>query len=262
MSCVNKNYVLDLNIKNVIYGLVDPNTNEIRYIGKAINLKNRVINHLKPSRLITKTHKNNWLNFLIKDDKKPFIIVLEKNLDESVLNDFEMKWIKYYKKIGCNLTNGTNGGDGGKMNTEVIEKMKKTKSINKQKGFWLNKNFSEEHCKNISEGKKGYITSDETKLKLSKSHIGINTWSKGVKLSDETKSKMSDSKKGIIKNKKPVYQLDLEGNIIKLWDAPYYAEKELNLTRSKIHSVCIGKRKKTGGFRWVYVDDYDKLLLI
>ena len=129
---------------------------------------------------------NNWLNFLIKDSKKPFVIVLETNLDENLLNEFEIKWINHYNKIGCKLTNATDGGDGGKMSYEAINKMKKTKSLNKQEGFWLNKNFSEEHCKNISEGKKGYVASLETREKLSKSLKNKNTWSKGKKLSEET----------------------------------------------------------------------------
>jgi len=90
MECSFNNYTSDLNLKNVIYGLIDPNTNEIRYIGKAVDLKNRFRNHFNPSRLVSKTHKNNWLNFLIKDSKKPFVIVLETNLNENLLNEFEI----------------------------------------------------------------------------------------------------------------------------------------------------------------------------
>ena len=47
---------------NVIYILLEPETNEIRYVGKAVDLYSRIRNHYKPSKLISKTHKNNWVN--------------------------------------------------------------------------------------------------------------------------------------------------------------------------------------------------------
>lgn len=255
MSCIIENIEFN-NDKNVVYGLLSPFTKEIRYIGKAVNLKRRFKKHLQTSNLIQKTHKNNWINELINLGEKPLIVVLESCSIEQDLNDIEIKWINHYKKIGCRLTNGTEGGDGGKMSAESIQKMKQTKLENKQIPHWLGKKFSKEHSKNISEGKKGYITSEETKVKLSESHKGINTWSKGIKLSEETKEKMSKCRLGKPKNEKPVYQLDLNGNIIKLWDSPYYAEKHFKLSRSKINEVCNGKRKTTGGFKWAYIKDF------
>lgn len=142
------------------------------------------------------------------------------------------------------------------MSPESIAKMIKTKKKNGTNvRWWKNKKFSKEHRKNISNSKKGIKLTNEHKKKLSQSQKGVNTWSKGRKLSEETKKKMSISRTGMVRNSKPVYQLDLDGNIIKLWDYPRKAEKELELPR-KIHSVCIGKRKTTGGFMWCYVKDY------
>jgi len=254
MGCKIDNHIGNLKYKNVIYGLIDPTTNEIRYIGKAIDLYTRIRNHYKPSRLISKTHKNNWINKLLNDGEKPLVVVLEIINQTIELNDAEIKWIKHYKDLGCDLTNGTEGGDGGKMSPESIEKMKLTKNLNKQEGFWLNKKFSDEHKKNISESKKGKEISEETKLKLSESHKGLNTWTKGKVLSEVTKNKMSESRTGVAKNTKKVSQLDLDGNLIKIWENPYSAEKELELSRGKIHSVCIGERKTTGGFKWKYLE--------
>jgi len=67
---------------------------------------------------------------------------------------------------------------------------------------------------------------------------------------------MSNSRKNKPRNVKQVYQLGKDGEIIKLWDYPLQAEIELKLHKNKINSVCNGKRKSTGGFKWVYLKDY------
>lgn len=255
MGCVIKNIVAEKGLTNVVYGLLEPTTNEIRYVGKATDLDTRVRKHLQPSKLIENTHKNNWLKKLINQNEKPLVVVLKKCEDEKDLNQSEIQYINEYKTLGCKLTNATEGGDGGRMSDESLFKMRETKRLNKQEPFWLNKKLSEEHCKNISEGKKGYTPTENTKIKLSETHKGLNTWSKGKKLSKETISKMIESRIGKPKNDKPVHQLDFNGNIIKTWDAPYYAENELKLARNKIDMVCKGKRKSTGGFKWKYVNE-------
>lgn len=56
-------------------------------------------------------------------------------------------------------------------------------------------------------------------------------------------------------SKKAIYQKDMEGNIIKLWDSPSEAEKESNgyFSSSKISSVAHGKRKHHRNYIWEYV---------
>jgi len=76
-----------------------------------------------------------------------------------------------------------------------------------------NKEFSLEHRKNLSNSRKGFIYSEETKKKMSESSLGnqnrkgfktsnetknkLSKLNKGKILSDETKKKMSDSKRGL-----------------------------------------------------------------
>ena len=166
---------------NIIYGLCDPDTNIIRYIGKAKELYFRIRNHYKPSTLKSKTHKNDWIKSLLKDNKRVKVIVIEQCKSIDKLNESEIKWIKHYKDLGYNLTNGTNGGDGGK-------------TSNNRKGI----KFSEEHKKKLSDAKLGHIgywngkhRSDETKQKVAKASIGRIPPNKGVKMSDEEKAKRS-----------------------------------------------------------------------
>lgn len=56
-------------------------------------------------------------------------------------------------------------------------------------------------------------------------------------------------------SKKAIYQKDIEGNIIKLWDSPSEAEKESNgyFKSTKISSVAHGKRKHHRSYTWEYV---------
>ncbi len=42
-----------------IYTLSDPNTNEVRYVGKTINIKRRYKQHLYDKRQTS--HKNSWI---------------------------------------------------------------------------------------------------------------------------------------------------------------------------------------------------------
>lgn len=51
---------------------------------------------------------------------------------------------------------------------------------------------------------------------------------------------------------KPIYQLDLNGNVIKLWDSPTEVEKELGILKSSISNQIAGRIKTAGGYLWRY----------
>lgn len=52
-------------------------------------------------------------------------------------------------------------------------------------------------------------------------------------------------------NSKKVYQYDLNGNLIKVWDNARIAS-ENGFTRSSISHCCLGRRKKHKGYIWSY----------
>lgn len=106
-----------------IYGLFDPRTDELGYIGKTeMSLKIRLRRHLQASRLKFYTHKNEWIKSLKSQGISPEIEALEE-LPVDDLNEAEMFWIQYYRSIGCKLRNGTDGGDGGTMPPEALKKI-------------------------------------------------------------------------------------------------------------------------------------------
>ena len=91
-----------------IYALIDPRTDEIRYIGKADDPFKRLKGHLKFSRLGCNSHKNNWIKSLIKIGLIPALKILEK----VPYSEWEQKEQHYIKLFKSNLTNLTDGGEG------------------------------------------------------------------------------------------------------------------------------------------------------
>lgn len=94
-----------------IYALVDPRTNEIRYVGKSDNPEKRLsYGHMKC--IGRNKYKNNWIKQLLKLNLQPSLMILEEcENEESVWSAREKYWIKYYREQGCDLTNLTDGGE-------------------------------------------------------------------------------------------------------------------------------------------------------
>lgn len=98
-------------MNHVIYALCEPDGGNIRYIGYTSNAKARYQNHLSPSILKRKSHRTDWIKSVLAKGKKPeMIIVCEYELAEE-LPMAEKVWVANYRILGCDLVNGTDGGD-------------------------------------------------------------------------------------------------------------------------------------------------------
>jgi hypothetical protein len=78
----------------------------------------------------------------------------------------------------------------------------------------------------------------------------------GKKHTKETKDKISNTKKGV-KNtsiSKPVFCLT-NGEI---YDSQKEAAENLNLNQRHISAVCLGKRKTHGGYKFIFLIDYEE----
>ena len=139
-------------VKSYIYSLIDPVTEEIRYIGKTVNPSQRLSAHIK-SGYKKGSHKECWIYGLLEKNLKPKMNIIEECLDDS--------WIereKYYIRTLPNLTNHTEGGDspsGHKMSEEAIKKMSESRKGSDNAFF--GKTHSYESRKVISEGNKKYL---------------------------------------------------------------------------------------------------------
>jgi DNA-directed RNA polymerase specialized sigma24 family protein len=95
-----------------IYALIDPRTDEVRYVGKTVNLQERMWNHCAPKRLArSKAWKDRWIAQLIAVGLHPRVLVLEE-ADPDDWEAVEQRWIRYYRESGARLTNVTDGGEG------------------------------------------------------------------------------------------------------------------------------------------------------
>jgi len=167
-------------MKTYIYILIDPETNQVRYIGKTKSLKRRYNQHISECSKL-KSHKNNWLLLLKNKNLRPEMVVIdETDKDDWVF--LEQWYIELYKSWGYKLTNLTKGGEGAYGYCPTPETLVKMSLV--QKG----KIVSEETRKKLSSAFKGRIFSEETKKKLSEA-------AKKRGISTEIREKMINSKK-------------------------------------------------------------------
>lgn len=57
-----------------------------------------------------------------------------------------------------------------------------------------------------------------------------------------------------------IIQLSLSNETIRSWESIAVASKKLNMHQAGIRTCCQGKTKKAYGFKWMYKEDYDKLV--
>ena len=252
-----------------IYGLVDPLTNQLRYVGKSVNPKSRLRRHIA-DRNINDSYKDRWIRSLNEKSLKPTLLIIDVvNKNEWVY--WEQFYISYFKFIGFNMVNGAIGGDEppstkGRKHTEE-SKLKMSRSKKGKPIPWLNNNKSrsERHKKKLSDSLKGRKSekkgktyddiygkelSEILKKKLSDSHKGLNC---GVnhpmynkKHSEEViekirkkRSEQIFSEESIKKRtnsiKRKVYKYDLDGNLIKIYDSLGEVYKEISHKKLNKH---------------------------
>jgi hypothetical protein len=151
----------------IVYGLVDPNTNTIRYIGKSTQGIKRAFNHKKPSSIKEgSTPKNNWIKGLIKNNQMYSVVVLfsviKTGYTKESLNNLLYKKEQELISIFDNLLNLTDGGPGAVgriLSEESLTKMSESrKKLYREKIIEPTKIF-----KSIEEKNK---TKERRKLKL------------------------------------------------------------------------------------------------
>ena len=202
-----------------VYQHLKADTNAVFYIGKG-----------KGKRYAQKQGRNTyWHRVVNKHGFIPKIVV--DGIDEELAFLCESELIDKYKKLGAQLVNATDGGEGVsgyKHTDEHKEKM-----------------LGNEYWKLVkTNGFKGKTHSNQQKAKWSEMRKGSPGTRNGICLSDETKEKMSASKTGKPLKALRVLSDDQVREIRVLLATEYIAEvaRRFNVGESTIRRIRDGER--------------------
>lgn len=225
-------------IKYTIYKLIDPTSNEIRYIGLTFNtLKQRLKSHLSEN---SKTHKCFWIKKLKQKNLKPIIDIIEENIssyDDACLR--EIYYIEFYGKT-CDLTNSASGGNKNKkMSPETCKKMSDAQIAR----FKIHKRVL------LESTKKKLSKSTKLRMKDPKEREKLRISNKKYEDSKTPEQKLNDI---LTQSNKYVIQYDKSMNFINEYPSIREAVRQTGIDRSNISKCCKGKVKSAGGFIWKY----------
>jgi len=164
------------------------------------------------------------------------------------LNDLEIKYIDIHNAVKNNDYYNISYGGGTNAGLKFSDEHK-LKISESNKG----KIKSKETMIRISESKKGQILSEEHKLKISKSVLKGYTQEHKNKISESTKGKNNPMARSVV-------QLDLNNNVIAIYETGMEAYLKTGILNNCISRCCSGKRKTSGGFKWMYLIDYEMLI--
>ena len=144
--------------------------------------------------------------------------IIASNLTKEEADNFEKLLIEKLNTIDSNC--GYNLREGGSHGSLSKESRKKISDFNKSKTY-----------------------SEETKAKMSKSHMGIP-------LSDKARKALEESRKRC-----KIVQYSLQGELILVWNSISEAGRALNIDASSIAKCCKGIYRYAGGYIWKYLED-------
>ncbi len=184
----------------LIYGLFDPRSKELRYVGQSAYGLSRAYAHFRwKSHLNKNTHKNAWIKSLLRSALEPEVDILHY----STLADFDEDeaWnITYWRSLGCRLTNQLPGGRSTRGYKHTQQARKHMSDGQKRR------KRSEEEIERFSSFCRGIKLTEEHKEKIRNSLLGL-------KRSEETKRKISQVKRGATKATKQKMSLQRIGNV-------------------------------------------------
>lgn len=187
----------------LIYGLIDPDTDQVRYVGKSSSGLKRPSHHWLHKQLRERRDRcHNWVRSVLARGKIPIVKVLQETENSEALNELEKMWITNLRIQGCDLTNMTEGGDGivGPMSLEVKEKISRARKLGNYIPWSKTHEYSQESRQRMRAAKLGKKQNPEHIEKRAASN-------RGKKRSDEFRKKMSEIRKSLHERKKNVQKV-------------------------------------------------------
>ncbi len=144
-----------------IYGLMDPDSGAVRYIGKSVRPVERLGNHMNER---SKCHRSNWLQSLRAQGKRPDLVLFEQIEGDWPWQESERYWIARGRAEGWPLTNCTDGGDG------VPGLPPETRA--RMTAVWTGRKHRPESIEKMRTASTMQRHSDATKARMSAAHKG------------------------------------------------------------------------------------------
>lgn len=183
---------------------------------------------------------------------------------------------KYYiKELKTKFPNGYNRADGGKDSTGTIftEEHKKILSDIKKDAHFIPETAFKKGQEPWNKGVKDCF-SEETIKKMSESHIGkhnspttefkkgMTPWMKGKHHSAEAIEKNRQAHIGMVsKKRKGIVQLTLDGEFVQEFSHCKDAANVFGLkSPESIRNACVKPNRTSCGFKWMYKEDYEKMI--
>lgn len=168
----------------IIYGIYDPRSSELRYVGKTINpLAARLSTHLRSTE---KNYRAQWLRSMVAKGITPVILEIARLPHDGDWQAAERYWIAHFRSLGARLINATDGGEGMLNHRPTAEHRKKIGEANARRSPEARKKAAQKRLSTLG-GKLKH--SDESKAKMSAAQ-------KGRKRTPEQRARMSAGMKG------------------------------------------------------------------
>jgi len=183
-----------------IYVLIDPRNQEIRYVGKTTQrLSDRLSCHRTGARRGDRDWRSRWIAKLLRCGYDP-IILLVQEVDSTEWDLAENYWIKYYRSMGCRLTNGTEGGEDGPVFTAEV-RAQRSAALTGVNNPFFGREHSPQTRRRISEARTGSTATPETKAILSAaaktSKFNSGRFQPGMTVSEAGRKRRSETAKRV-----------------------------------------------------------------
>lgn len=172
-----------MKVFGIVYGLYDPDTQALRYVGQTVNgLARRLANHLSPSGLKKHLRVASCLKNLLSRGLMPDARILAVASTREQLDELEIRHIASAIESGADLTNLCAGGkvnSGFKKSADAVAKIIQAR---------VGSTTPDSTKKKISQAMTGRKVSNRTRILLG--HAGA-----GRSLSAASRAKMRESKR-------------------------------------------------------------------
>ncbi len=217
------------------YVLRDPRDNTIKYVGRTVDPKNRLRNHIYEAKKNNRNKRERWIMSLLRKNLKPkmsVIYTLECSLDEAIST--EKMLVTKLKARGFKLKNSPDSYLGAVLHgTPVYQYDRKTQKLigtfHNSNRAYLETGVKDSNILRCCHSPEGYGTKT----------AGGFYWS----FKKYDKYPYDHPKDWRNRKGKPVIVMDLEENVLGDYITARKAAKDLGVSYKKISSCCNGRQK-------------------